>query len=44
MLEEKTNNNQWRLKMKKTKETATKEDSTKKAVLHLAFELSDTKR
>ena len=29
--------------MKKTKETTTKEDSTKKAVLHLAFELSDTK-
>jgi len=30
--------------MKKTKETASKECSTKKAVLHLAFEQSDTKR
>ena len=30
--------------MKKTKETAPKEDSTKEAVLQLVSELSDTKR
>jgi transposase len=34
---------QRRLKMKKTQETPRKKDSTKVAVLHLAFELSNTK-
>jgi len=35
--------NQRRLKMKKTQRTLQREDTTKKEVLHLAFELSETK-
>ena len=35
--------NQRRIKMKKTKETLQRKNNTKEEVLHLAFELSNTK-